>query len=630
MAGVVPSSSEVGGLGVLATIAVGGLPQFAAYDAANGDIYVPNWANGNVSVINGTTVVATVPAGGVPFSATYDPSNHEVYVVNEASDNVTVLSGTSVVANVAVGTTPQFATYDASNSYVYVSNTASASVTVLNGSSVVTTLPVGNDPSRVVVGSSSGGGGGGGWLPAAPSAPAASGPDVFVPNSGSNSVTIFGGTSGTTFLATVGVGSAPQFSAWDPGNAWLYVPNNGSNNVSVLSSTSPYKVLYTVPVGTDPFSASYNSSSGHVFVVNWGSSDVSVLGGALTTTVTATIPVGSEPEFLSQDPGTTTQYLVPNTGSHNVSIITATGVVGSLAAGAFPVVGTADPFNHDVYVQNFDSANVTVLGPVPPAKVKVTFTASGLPAGATFGVTAGDPPTTNTSNGTASTSFLEPSGVLNTSFHPPTGFSVAKVKGPKGTTTTSTFVPNHAVVLTVEFVPVETLSFTETGLSAGTFWQVNLSWSSPHGPPDGDASAASFSGSSAGGPIEFNVTKGTWSFVVTVPHDYKATPSKGSVGATHELTTKKIRFALVTSKVVFSEHGLTKGTVWGVNITGSANHTLVCAVSGAAPSVKCLLESGNYTFVVHAEGGFTAAPSTGTLTVAAPVGQVVKIAFTGG
>ena len=609
------AAATVGPLAVLGTIAVGGLPEFATYDAYTGTIYVPNWANGNVSLIEGTAVVGTAPAGLVPFSATYDPANHYVYVVNRDSNNVTVLDGTAVVGNVHVGSAPKFATYDSANGFLYVDNSGSSNVSVLSGTSVLATVPVGQDPSSPVVGGGSGGGGGGGWAPT----PAASLPPVYVPNTGSDTVTVIGGATGTTVEATVPVGASPQFATWDPQNVWLYVPNNNSSNVSILSSVSPYNVLYTVSVGSNPFSASYNSSTTDVVVVNYGSANLSVLGGALTNTVTATIPVGTGPQFLAQDPPPIDRWLVPNTGSGNVSVISGTTDQGSLPGGSFPVFGTVDPETQDVYVQNFLSANVTVIGPAGNATVPVTFKAAGLPAGSTWSVTSGAPPVTVSNRTVHSSGQLvvdTPKGAFRYVIAGPSGYAPAKITGPGVPSLVETNV-SGPTSLSVTFALVENLTFRESGLPTGASWTVVLRSPLASGGPAPQAASTTTTS------LSFSAVKGKWTFEVSGPAHYLAKPATGSVGVPAHASVKTVKFALVVGKVTFSESGLKKGTLWGVNVSGPVD----CNVNGTASKLTCLLVSGNYTFTVRPVPGETATPPSGPLSVAAPSPLKVTIEF---
>lgn len=595
-------SPDYGSLGipyVVTTIATGGEPQFAAYDPTSASLYVPNWASANVSVVHGTTVVATIAVGSIPFSTTYDPTNGYVYVVNEGSGTVTVVDGTAVLGNVTVGTTPQYATYDSGNGYVYVSDSASASVSVIAGLSLVATIPVGKDPSGPIV---AGGTGGGGWNPTAGS-PLVTLPDVYVPNTGSNNVSIIGGATTTTIMGSIPVGSEPGFGTYDPSNAWVYVPNQGSNNVSVLGTSS---VLYTVPVGHYPWSATYDSYNADVYVANWGSGTVSVIGGTNGNTVIATPTVGSGPEFVS--PGAGALLFVPNTGSGTVSVLDGTSLLGSVFAGTSPIFGSYDPATGYMYVQNFGSSNVTVVG----LGFLVKFREVGLLSGASWSVTAGSPSVRHTGTvpgpGTE-LSFMEPLGALSYSFGAPAGYGVAAIAGPPLPNQSGAVITANTT-LVVTFGLFETLTFSETGLASGALWGVAISSALLHGGP------AAQSLTTTGTSLAFTVVKDAWKFEVTPkPSLDKAIPGRGVVIVPAHALTKPIHFELVTAVVIFRETGLALGTTWGVNVTGPMNLSL----TARAPAVvRFVLENGTYNFSAWNFSALHPHPASGTFTVVAP------------
>ena len=74
-------------------------PFGAAFDSANGYIYVTNQYSGNVSVINGSTnkVIASIGVGSNPYGAAFDSANGYVYVTNFFSGTVSIISTSSQV-----------------------------------------------------------------------------------------------------------------------------------------------------------------------------------------------------------------------------------------------------------------------------------------------------------------------------------------------------------------------------------------------------------------------------------------------------------------------------------------------------------------------------------------------------
>ncbi|MGB6501379.1 MAG: YncE family protein [Thermoplasmata archaeon] len=608
---------DVGAYSVLANIGVGAEPEFAAYDSANNRLYVPNWGSNTVSVVQRTAVVATVPVGTLPFSATYDPSNQMVYVVNELSNNVSVLSGTTVMSSVHVGDSPQFAVFDSSNLLVYVSNSGSANISVIRGTAVIATVPVGSDPSAPVVASS--GGGGGGWDPAADS-PSVTSPVIYVPNTGSNNVSMIGGATGTIVLGSIPVGTGPQFAAWDPSNDWLYVPNHGSNNVSILNAPPALTVLYNVQVGHAPWSATYDSKSLRLYVTNFGSNNLTIFQAGIGKTIVGSPTVGTGPEFATPGPGSTDTLTVPNTGSSTVSLLSGLSVVQTLRAGLSPIFATPNPVTGYTYVQNFDSSNITVIG--TKGTVAVTFSESGLPSGKLWSLSAGTP-LTNASNTTfdkkGTVTILAPNGTLPYAFTPPAAYGVISIVGPGAPTYTSATI-SGATTLVVHFGLLENVSFTEEGLPGSAIWGITLTSPLASGAP-------AQSSSTLGTSITLVEPHGAaFKFAITKPTTERASPRKGTIHIPEHALVKPVKFSVDSAVVHFKETGLAAHTLWGVNVTGP----MAVSLTTTGTTLTFHLENGSYSFV---EWNFTALhphPAIGLFTVVVPeAAMTLHVAYTG-
>jgi YVTN family beta-propeller protein len=179
---------------LLGQLNVSAVPTSATVDTRNGDVYVPAVSNatgaGSVSVINGTTLVGSVGVGREPAYAAYDSADGYVYVTDYGSGTVTVLNGTTVVGTLTVGEGPMFLAYDPGNSLLYVSNHDGGSVSLIYGTTVIATVRVGSDPMGPV------------W-------DAATG-QVYVPNWGSDNVSVLSGGNSVTFHER----GLPNGTAW--------------------------------------------------------------------------------------------------------------------------------------------------------------------------------------------------------------------------------------------------------------------------------------------------------------------------------------------------------------------------------------------------------------------------------
>ncbi len=125
-------------------------PYGAAFDFADGDIYVTNDGASNVSVVSGSTnkVVTTIPVGSNPIGAAFDSTNGDIYVTtyNRTTGwgSVSVVSGSTnkVFATIPVGNQPAGAVFDSANGDIYVTNTGSGNVSAISGNTnAVTSSP---------------------------------------------------------------------------------------------------------------------------------------------------------------------------------------------------------------------------------------------------------------------------------------------------------------------------------------------------------------------------------------------------------------------------------------------------------------------------------------------------------
>ncbi len=112
----------------------------AAYDPANGDMYVTgsNSGSNQVSALNSLTVVASIGVGPGATAMAYDPANGDMYVVNKGSSSnsgsVSVIDSATntVIATVNTGTNPVAIAYDNATGNMYVANLDSNSVSVID------------------------------------------------------------------------------------------------------------------------------------------------------------------------------------------------------------------------------------------------------------------------------------------------------------------------------------------------------------------------------------------------------------------------------------------------------------------------------------------------------------------
>jgi YVTN family beta-propeller protein len=301
---------------VVATIPTLSGPGAIAFDSANGNIYVANFAFGagrhTVSVINGSTnkVIATLPGIYNPQGVAVDPVSGRVFVTQLGGYDISVIEGSAVVAtSVAQGS--QGIVFNSANGYIYAgyfdpytANPAvSGKVLVINGSTykVIATVYAVDGPWGIAFDPSDG--------------------VVYVCNSYNNTVTVINGSTNKA-IATVQVGSDPTEVVFDSSNGDLYVTNSGSNTVSVIDGSTNI-VVATIAVKLDPWGIAFDSVNGDVYVANLASSGVSgtvsVIDGS-TNTVVAEVKVGAYPKGIAFDSANGDIY-VTNYGGDSVSVI---------------------------------------------------------------------------------------------------------------------------------------------------------------------------------------------------------------------------------------------------------------------------------------------------------------------
>ena len=136
------------------------------------------------------------------------------------------------------------------------------------------------------------------------------------------------------------------------------------------------------------------------------------------------------------------------------------------------------------------------------------------------------------------------------------------------------------------------VSFTETGLPAGTAWSVHL---------------GATSNSSTTKTIGFVVPNGTYSYLVGSGNSSFASGG-GAITVNGSAVTTVVPFSLVTYTVTFSETGLPSGANWSVTVAGANHSSTTATVSLEEPN-------GSYDFDVNSPSGYSVNLSSGVVAV---------------
>jgi thermopsin len=138
--------------------------------------------------------------------------------------------------------------------------------------------------------------------------------------------------------------------------------------------------------------------------------------------------------------------------------------------------------------------------------------------------------------------------------------------------------------------------FSETGLTAGTSWSV-------------DINGSLLSGTAA--TLDITLANATYPYTVTTVSGYSEAPTSGNVTVTGANVLVPIVFTPTPRTdytVVFSEAGLASGTNWSVTLNSVPKWGTTASLSFSEPN-------GSYSWTLGSVAGFTGAPPSGSVTV---------------
>lgn len=564
---------------LVGTIPVPLTPEGLAYDPATARLVVTEWTSAwagtdALAVIDpiNRSLAATLPfAGECPQGLAWDAAS-AIAVVAEACGTtlteVTVPGGTATDLRVS-GSGPEAVALDPETGEVYVANYYAANVTLLSGT---TGRPTGSTPV--------------GYGPIAelfdPSTH-----DLWVANSASNNITVIDARSERS-VANISVGRYPDGLALDPTDGTVWVANYVSSNLSVISATS-FLTVATVAAEPGPLAVVYDPGAGAVFVADSVNQTLGVIrasderpsawyflpGTPLSLAVDSAYHEVDVGVTFAEAVGTSVSDrgpagLVPATTFELADAVVAVAdgsgaIVANPSVGMAPFAIAVDPFTQEVVSANLNADNLSVLesGTLEPVT----------------GVPTPSAPTADLVNLSDGVLWVADSGANAVSILSP-----------------SRILPSYSV------------TFSESG-AVGLNWSVSV---------DGFAYAGL--GASA---IGFTAPNGSYSYVVTAPVGYVASPGSGVVRVNGGNVTLPIRLASLTPTfflVEFAATGL-EGQDWGVSLNGSSEY----AVAGAPLLFN--RSNGTYTYLIDVPTGYVASPPSGSLVVAGrPVVEVIAFA----
>ena len=371
---------------------------------------------------------------------------------------------------------------------------------------------------------------------------------------------------------------------WVGGNYWW---NYGtSQNPYGQLPYYNYQFYYTLLWGLEPYGIYYG-----------GDYLPLTLGPVYTVTfVEVGLPAGTvwSPVVVGADDFDVTNYT--NTTTANESWVAGTY---NLTAEEF-----ASGYQYNGSATLVVTGNETVTMNFTPLFL-LSFVASGLPTGTLWAVELLASNFTFYENYsiTAWANFSLPAGDYEFEayafdyFGAPDGFGTVSL-------TTTTFV-------TVDFLPVYTITFDLTGLPVGYGWTVIVQSNGPSG-----NGSAGFNTSS--GEIGYVYGGYTYDWWITAP-GYVGTPASGAIDLAGN-TTVDVSFA-ASASVTVDESGLPAGTAWTVFLTQGANTT---EMTSTASTMTFSAVAGAFNYTARA-AGYAATNGTGSGTL--PLGGPVHVSF---
>jgi YVTN family beta-propeller protein len=200
-------------------------------------------------------------------------------------------------------------------------------------------------------------------------ASAGAAPFAYVPNEGSNDVTVFD-TATDTVVATIPVGLNPIRLAVTPDGRKVYVACIAADRVYVIDTASN-TVLRNIAVQDGPAEVLASPDGMRIYVPNSGEGggvgqSVSVIDVA-TDTVITNIPAGVNCRAIAWVANSAGRFVyVANQGAANVTVINHDTLTspGNVPTGGGPRRLEVSPNNTRVYTSNFQSDSVTVIDAV--------------------------------------------------------------------------------------------------------------------------------------------------------------------------------------------------------------------------------------------------------------------------
>ena len=227
--------------------------------------------------------------------------------------------------------------------------------------------------------------------------------------------------------------------------------------------------------------------------------------------------------------------------------------------------------------------------------MNVTFEEEKLPSGNTWYVNVSSGGSYSSSDRTIS--FVEINGTYSYVIS-----SGNKLYRPN--TFEGSFVPNSSKFpVQVIFVLVTYgLTFSETGLTNGTFWSITIN---------------NLTRISTNESINFKLNNGSYEYSIQSLSGFSTTDYLGNVTVNGSSLVQPVKWIMVTYPINITQSGITSGKQWSVTLQGNTfNHIPVYVTINTTKSFVIFHEpNGTYNYTIHPPFGYTGSHVTGVLTI---------------
>ena len=421
-----------------------------------------------------------------------------------------------------------------------------------------------------------------------------------------------------TYTVTFRESGLPSGTSWQ---VWLNSTDGGSNyhesgttaSLTIQAVNDSYRYAIGNVAGWQIATGSYTGS----LTVNGGPQSESVTFSVFTYAVTFTesgLPTGTSWSVTfagtsQTSTATSITFQEPN-GTYAWAIANVPG--WHISSGAYSGSSTVN------------GAPVTVATTFTQVTYTVTFAETGLPAGTSWSVTVNGTTHSSTSN---TITFSEPNGTYTYGIVDVPGWHQTTLPYSGSLTVNGVSVSEPTLVFTQV---TYTVTFTETGLAAGTSWQVNISGGASHG--------------STTATISFSEPNGSYPLTVWTVANYTATSPQLTLTINGAANGASVTFVTTYGVTFDRPSGTPTGASWTVYLNGtSPSATPFGAVAPpstierttAASTLTIMAPNGTYDYSIVV-GGSPSLTSQGNVQVQgssvvanAPPSPATFLGFTG-